>query len=136
MKKESIEQVSNQIVNRVVIQKNAEFSVEYVNNKTNNGRAMLPSQIQLDTNEVVEIFKLKNELNILRTENDILKMNLQECQYNFRQFQSEYRVREKLVNEEIKNLRKKVLYLMKKSVVMSYTTDNEEPEAEERIISF
>ncbi len=84
-----------------------------------------------------EISNLKAELASLKAENDLLRISLNQQFLQFNQFQTDYKTREKLVNEELKNLRKKVFFLLKKSVVNNYTTDEEdEPDSEERVIHF
>ena len=123
------EYAANEAVQNVFMQNTTQYQVEYVDK----------SEPVIYTDENIytgpsEMLKLKNEVNMLKTENELLRLNLGEYQQNFRKFQAEYRLREKFVNEELKNLRKKVVYLLKKSVALNYTTDEEE--GEERVISF
>lgn len=93
-------------------------------------------QVEDDEITASEIIKLKGQLNQMRLDNEMLQDSLHECRQALKQFQSDYKKREKVVNEEIKGLRKKVLYLLKRSVALYYTTDEDEGDAEERIIKF
>ncbi len=87
-----------------------------------------------------ELESLRAEITALKAENDLLRMSLNQQHLLFKQFQTDYKTREKLVNEELKNLRKKIFFLLKKSVVNNYTTDDDddddEPSADEKVIHF
>jgi hypothetical protein len=91
---------------------------------------------EMVVNEAGEVFKLRKDLNMLKTENEHLKTYLIELMNNFRTFQNDYKTREKLHADEMKTLRKKVVYLLKRNLALSYATDDEENDAEERVVKF
>ncbi len=48
----------------------------------------------------------------------------------------QFKLIEKTRNQEVKNLRKKVIYLLKRSIEMNYDTTDENEDEVERVIQF
>jgi hypothetical protein len=66
----------------------------------------------------------------------LLKFELFETQSNLNEMIIQFKMVEKSRNQEIKNLRKKVIYLLKRSIEINYDTTDEYEDDTERVIQF
>ena len=83
-----------------------------------------------------EIFILKNEVNILKSELNSLKYELYETKSNYKEFYTALIAIQDKQNQDIKNMRKKIIFLMKKSMDLTNgyeVTSDEEGEVEKTI---
>jgi hypothetical protein len=83
-----------------------------------------------------EIIVLKNEITSLKTELNALKFELFETKSNYKEFYNALIAIQDKQNQDIKNMRKKIIFLMKKSMDLANgydATSDEEGEAEKTI---
>jgi hypothetical protein len=87
----------------------------------------------MDSNE---FYLLKSEMSSLKNQVDLLKYELFETQSNLNDMIIQFKMIEKTRNQEIKNLRKKVIYLLKRSIEINYDTTDENEDEVEKVIQF
>ncbi len=87
-------------------------------------------------NSQSELELLKAETVSLKNQIEILKYELYATQANLTELVLQFKTSEKLQNQELKNLRKKVIYLLRRSIEMNYETADEEDAVDERVIQF
>lgn len=88
------------------------------------------------SNDSSELNLLKNDITSLKNQVDLLKYELFETQSNLNEMIIQFKLIEKTRNQEVKNLRKKVIYLLKRSIEMNYDTTDENEDEVERVIQF
>ena len=83
-----------------------------------------------------EMIFLKSEINSLKTELNALKFELFETKSNYKEFYTALIAIQDKQNQDIKNMRKKIIFLMKKSMDLTNgydATSDEEGEIEKTI---
>ena len=83
-----------------------------------------------------EMIVLKNEITSLKTELNALKFELFETKSNYKEFYNALIAIQDKQNQDIKNMRKKIIFLMKKSMDLTNgydATSDEEGETEKTI---